>query len=465
MAGDSTDPYNPSGPYHPRYREYIGMTSSRTIRSLSAFALITAALALTACEAPAADQETEEQLTERARGIHDRVITLDTHDDISPANFTADRNYTTDLGNQVNLPKMEEGGLDVAWFVVYVGQGELTDAGYAAATAEALEKFEAIHRLAEEIAPDRIEIAYDSDHVRRIVASGKKVAMIGVENAYQVGLDLSNIERFYDLGGRYMSLSHNGHSQFSDSNTGERDDVWLYGGLSDIGRDAIAEMYRVGLMIYVSHPSKEAMLQMIELSQAPLIASHSSARAMNDVSRNLDDEQLRLMAENGGVVQTVAFASYVNSDKANARRSAEQEVLQGVADEMGFEMLPFREVFSLPEAEREAYMERYQGLRDDAAPRLAELDAVAPPVDVADFVDHIDYLVELIGLDHVGISSDFDGGGGVEGWNDASETFNVTLELLRRGYSEEDIGKLWSGNLLRVMDEVQAVAARIQAGG
>lgn len=289
--------------------------------------------------------------------------------------------------------------------------------------------------------------------------------MIGVENAYQVGTDLSNIERFYELGGRYMSLSHNGHSQFSDSNTGERDDVWLHGGLSDIGREAIAEMNRVGLMIDVSHPSKQAMLQMIELSEAPLIASHSSARAMNDVSRNLDDEQLRLMAENGGVVQTVAFASYVNSDKANARRSAEQEVLQTVADEIGFEMLPRREVYSLPEAEREAYMERYEGLRDNAAPRLAELDAMAPPVDVADFVNHIDYLVELIGLDHVGISSDFDGGGGVEGWSDASETFNVTLELVRRGYSEEEIGRLWSGNLLRVMDEVQATAVRIQAGG
>ena len=442
------------------------MITTRTFRSLSALTLLTSALVLTACDQGVPEQESEEQLVERARGIHDRVITLDTHDDISPANFTAERNYTTDLGNQVNLPKMEEGGLDVAWFVVYVGQGELNAAAYEAATAEAIEKFEAIHRLAEEIAPDRIEIAYDSDDVRRIAASGKKVAMIGIENSYQLGTDLSNIERFYDLGGRYMSLSHNGHSQYSDSNTGERDDVWLHGGLSDLGREAVAEMNRVGMMIDVSHPSKDAIVQMIELSRAPLIASHSSARAMNDVSRNLDDEQLRLMAENGGVVQTVAFASYVNSEKANARRSAEQEVIQGVADEIGFEMIPFREVFSLPDAEREAYMERYQGLRDEAAPRIAaEVDAVAPPVDVADFVDHIDYLVELIGLDHVGISSDFDGGGGVEGWNDASETFNVTLELVRRGYTEEQIGQMWSGNLLRVMDETQAIAAEIQAGG
>lgn len=443
------------------------MISTRTFRSLSALTLLTSALVLTACDpaGPPAGEETEEQLVERARGIHDRVITLDTHDDISPANFTAERNYTEDLGNQVNLPKMEAGGLDAAFFVVYVGQGELNAEGYAAATASALGHFEAIHRLTEEIAPDRIELALNSDDVRRIAASGKKVAMIGIENSYQLGTDLGNVERFYDLGGRYISLSHNGHSQYSDSNTGERDDVWLHNGLSDLGREAIAEINRVGLMIDVSHPSKQAMLQMIELSQAPLIASHSSARALNDVSRNLDDEQLRLMAENGGVVQTVAFASYVNSEKAAARGAAEREVMAEVAAEAGFEMLPRRDVYGLPEADRVAYVAEYEALQETAGPRMAAIDATAPPVDVSDFADHIDYLVNLIGLDHVGISSDFDGGGGVEGWSDASETFNVTLELVRRGYTEEQIAQLWSGNLLRVMDEVQAVAARIQADG
>ena len=185
--------------------------------------------------------ESEAALVERAREIHDRVITLDTHDDISPRNFTAERNYTMDLSNQVTLPKMEAGGLDVSWMVVFVGQGELNEAGYARAHQAAIDKFDAIHRLAEEIAPDRIEIAYTSDDVRRIVASGKKVAMIAIENAYQVGLDLDNIKKFHDLGGRYMSLAHNGHSQFSDSNTGERDGVWLYNGLSELGRQAVAE--------------------------------------------------------------------------------------------------------------------------------------------------------------------------------------------------------------------------------
>ena len=184
--------------------------------------------------------ETEAELAARARGIHERVITLDTHNDISMRNFTPERNYTSDLGNQVNLTKMEEGGLDVSWLIVFTGQGDLDDASYAAAYEKAIASFDAIHWLTEEAAPDLIELAYTSDDVRRIHGAGKKVAMIGIENAYPVGLDLDNIRDFAERGGRYMSLSHNGHSQFADSNTGERDDVWLRGGLIDLGRDAIA---------------------------------------------------------------------------------------------------------------------------------------------------------------------------------------------------------------------------------
>ena len=408
-------------------------------------------------------EETEAQLIERARGIHDRVITLDTHNDISVSNFTPERNYTTDLGNQVNLPKMEEGGLDVAWFVVYTGQGDLDEAGYAAAYENAIAKFDAIHWLTEEAAPDRIELAYTSDDVRRINGEGKKVAMIAIENAYPVGLDLDNIRDFAERGGRYMSLSHNGHSQFADSNTGERDDVWLYGGLSDLGRQAVVEMNKWGIMIDLSHPAKTSNLQTMELSRAPVMASHSSARAMNDVSRNLDDEELHALAANGGVVQTVAFSSYVNSAKNTAHREAMGVIEAEIAAEMDFEMLDRRTAFSLPDDERIAYFERYRDVRERAAARVGEVAATAPPVDVADFVDHIDYMVNLIGLEHVGISSDFDGGGGVHGWNSAAETFNVTLELVRRGYTEEEIGMIWSGNLLRVLDEVQRIAAEMQA--
>jgi membrane dipeptidase len=415
--------------------------------------------------APTDDADTEPSLVERARGIHERVITLDTHDDINADNFTAERNYTMDLPTQVTIPKMEAGGLDVAWFIVYVGQGELTDEGFTNATAQAMEKFDAIHRLTEDIAPDRIELALTSDDVRRIAASGKKVAMIGIENAYQVGTDLDNIRVFAERGGRYMSLAHNGHSQFSDSNTGERDDVWLHNGLSDIGREAVGEMNRWGIMIDISHPSKPAIMEMLELSRAPVIASHSSARAMFDHSRNLDDEQLMAVKANGGVVQTVAFRSYLDGDKHRAWQEATNAVVASVAEEMGFEMVEgFEAIRAMDEGERETYMAGLAEVRAAAAPRIAA-EVEADPVDVSDFVDHIDYMVELIGLEHVGISSDFDGGGGVTGWDDASETFNVTLELVRRGYTEEEIGMLWSGNLLRVLDEVQRVAAEIQAEG
>ena len=430
-------------------------------------ALLSFPLLLIACGGGEVAQESEVDLVNRARGIHERVITLDTHDDINTSNFTADRNYTMDLGNQVNLPKMEEGGLDVAFLIAFVGQGELTEEGYARAHAQAIEKFDAVHRLTEEIAPDRIELALTSDDVRRIAASGKKVAMIGIENAYQVGTDLSNIADFQARGGRYMSLAHNGHSQFSDSNTGERDGVWLHNGLSDLGRQAIAEMNRVGIMVDISHPSKDAIMQMFEVTRAPVIASHSSARALNDVSRNLDDEQLMALKENGGVVQTVAFRSYINSEKNNANRQAVQVLEASIAEEMGFEILGGRGALQgLSEGARNEYSTRMDEVRQRAASRTEEeVTNTAPPVDVADFVNHIDYMVDLIGLEHVGISSDFDGGGGVEGWNDSSETFNVTLELVRRGYTEEEIGMLWSGNLLRVLDEVQAIAAQIQAEG
>ena len=409
-------------------------------------------------------QESERDLVATARAIHDRVITIDTHNDINPSNFSAERNYTMDLNTQVNIPKMESGGLDVSWMIVYVGQGPLNPDGYANAYDTAIAKFEAIHRLAEEIAPEQIEIAYTSEDVRRIAASGKKVAMIGIENAYPIGLDLSNIRKFQERGGRYMSLAHNGHNQLSDSNTGERDDIWMHNGLSDLGKQAVAEMNRWGIMVDISHPSKEAIMQMIELSKAPVMASHSSARSLNDVSRNLDDEQLKAVQANGGVVQTVAFSSYVDSDKNTRNREALTALQQEVASELGIELLDRSAMRSMSAEERSSYATKMEAVNELTAPRISEeVNSDAPPVDVADFVNHIDYLVDLIGIDHVGISSDFDGGGGVEGWNDASETFAVTLELVQRGYTEADIAKLWGENLLRVLDEVQRIASEIQS--
>tara|TARA_B100001105_G_C22396962_1_gene447231 strand:+ start:2357 stop:3589 length:1233 start_codon:yes stop_codon:yes gene_type:complete len=345
------------------------------------------------------------KLFEKANKIHNNIITLDTHCDINLKNFTDSINYSQNLNTQCNIPKMEAGGLDVAWFIVYTGQGELNEKGYKKAYDNAILKFNAIHNLVDNYASEKIELALTSDDVREIHKKGKRVAMIGVENGYPIGLDIKNVEKFYNMGARYMSLAHNGHSQLSDSNTGEYDGIYLHNGLSKLGIEVIREMNRLGIMIDISHPSKEAIRQMIRLSKAPVIASHSSARSLCDHSRNLDDEQLAWIKNNGGVVQTVAFKSYLNSEKINNNIS----------------------------------------------------------VNVSDFVNHIDYLVNTIGINHVGISSDFDGGGGIEGWNDASETFNITLELVRRNYSEVEIEKLWSGNLLRVLDEVSETAIKLQA--
>ncbi|MBD3617397.1 MAG: membrane dipeptidase [Gracilimonas sp.] len=401
----------------------------------------------------------DQEIFEKAMGIHERVITLDTHVDINVDNFTEETNYTQRLNTQVDLPKMEEGGLDVVWLIVYTGQDTLSEEGYADAYENAISKFDAIHRLTEEIAPDQIELATTSEDVRRIIAEGKKVAMIGVENAYPVGEDLSRIEEFYNRGARYMSLTHNGHNQFGDSNTGEGDGEWKHDGLSDLGREAIAEMNRVGIMIDISHPAKTTNMQTMELSKAPVIASHSSARNVYNHSRNLSDDELLKLKENGGVVQTVAFRGYVDGEKHAAWQEASRTILEEEAEKIGLELLNWGDIREMDAAEREEYMEMYRTAQDNAEPRIeAEVNEIAPPVNVADFVDHIDYMVELIGIEHVGISSDFDGGGGVYNWMDASETFNVTHELVKRGYSEEEIEMLWSGNLLRVLDEVQAVA-------
>jgi membrane dipeptidase len=438
---------------------------------------------------PSVGAQNDEALITRARAIHQRVITLDTHDDISPANFTVERNYTQDLPTQVNLPKMVAGGLDAAFFIVYVGQGPLTPEGYDNAYKQAIAKFDAVDLLTKKIAPDRIELALTAADVRRIDKAGKKVALIGVENGYPLGdasTAIKRVREFYDRGARYLSLAHNGHSQLADSNNGEASGQWAHNGLSELGKQVVAEMNRVGIMVDISHPSKQANMQAIALSKAPVIASHSSARALCDHSRNMDDELLLALKKNGGVVQTVAFSSYVKTPPpASAERQAALATLE---QELGLPAgslgrggrggggrggrgrgdaaaAPGRGAAATAQAEGRgrggALAQLSDEKRAEAQKRLDEINAKFPPpprANVKDFVDHIDYIVKKIGIDHVGISSDFDGGGGVEGWNDASETFNVTLELVRRGYTEEQIGKIWSGNLLRVMEEVRQAA-------
>ena len=427
---------------------------------------------VTAQEPPAGAKD-DAALVAKARAIHDRVIALDTHNDINPSNFTAERNYTQDLGNQVNLPKMFKGGLDVSFMIVYVGQNRtpegFTAAGFDNAYKQASEKFDAIHRLTKELAPNQIELALTSADVRRINKAGKKVAMIGVENGYSLGDEktaLARVKEFQERGARYLSLAHNGHSQLADSNTGEADGVWLHNGLSPLGKQVVAELNRVGIMVDISHPSKQSNLQAIALSKAPVIASHSGARALCDHSRNLDDELLLALKKNGGVAQAVALAAYV---KTPAPPSAERTAaIEKLAAE-----------FNVPASAvgrggggggrgrggQSPLAALSEEKRTELRAKLDDLNAKFPPpprANVKDFVDHIDYIVKKIGIDHVGISSDFDGGGGIDGWADAGETFNVTLELVRRGYTEAQIAKIWSGNLLRVLDRVQTVARDLQ---
>ncbi len=392
-----------------------------------------------ASSAPAGEEET-------ARGIHDRVLALDTHVDI-PFNYATPEADPGKRGeSQVDLPKMEEGGLDAAFFIVYVGQTERTEANYAKAKADAMTKFDAIHRMTEKMYPDRIELAKSADDVVRIHESGKLVAAIGIENGYVIGKDLGLLAKYHELGARYITLAHGGHNDIADSSTPQKglgDAEEEHGGLSGFGRKVVAEMNRLGIMVDVSHISKKSMLQAVEASKAPVIGSHSSTRALADVPRNMDDEQLKVLAAKGGVMQTVALGSFVKNppEKQDAMKKLFEETgISGMGD-----------LSSLSEEKRGSFDRKRK-----------EIDARFPPATVSDFVDHIDHAVEVMGIDHVGISSDFDGGGGIEGWNNAAETLNVTRELVRRGYAEPQIAKLWSGNLLRVWREVERVAREMQ---
>lgn len=349
-------------------------------------AVFAVGLALVACGAPGPDQ------------IHADSIPFDSHVDI-PFDFATENADALTGDLQVNLQKMAAGGMDAAFFIVYVGQTERTESNYAEAAAAAMTKFDAIHRMTETY-PEQIGLAESADDVARLVEAGRLVAAIGIENGYVIGTDLDLLDRYHELGARYMTLVHNGHNDIADSaqpNQDFGDGATEHGGVSDFGARVIERMNDLGIMVDISHASKAAALEAMELSAAPVIASHSSVRALTDHVRNMDDESLIRLRDNGGVIQIVAYPAYIGGDE---------------------------------------------------------------PKTVSDLVDHIDYVVDLIGIDHVGISSDFGGGGGIEGWNDATETPNVTAELVRRGYSAEEINLLWAGNLIRVWNEVERVAAQ-----
>ena len=387
-----------------------------------------------------------------AKELQKKIITIDTHTDI-PTFFASPR-YDVSKSNPppilVDLPRMKSGGLDAVFFIAYVDQTKRDATGYAEAASEAFAKFAAIHRMTDELYSKDVGLALTSADIRRIHGEGKSVALIGIENGYSIGKDLSLMDAYYALGARYFGLVHNGHNDIADSaqprkDLGDKtnDEGGEHGGLSDFGRKAIARANDLGLMVDVSHSAKSTTLQAIAASRVPIIASHSAVFALNPHPRNMSDEEMKALAAKGGVIQIVAFDEYLKP------MDPEKKKLRGaLAKSLGFTSLDA--IFDADAATKKKFFDG-----------IAELNKKYPRADVKLLVDHIDYAVKLIGVDHVGIASDFQGGGGIEGWSDASETHHVTEELIRRGYSDEDIAKIWGGNLMRVMDEV--AAARVSA--
>jgi len=395
--------------------------------------------------APAADP-----VRAKSDAIHAKVLTLDTHVDMRNGDYGV-----LTPGQKVDLVKMQQGGMKGVFLAVFVGQRPAFDAAaYKAAYDSAMRQFDALDALTQKTRPDLCAFAASPAEVERVAKTGKRVIMTGLENGYPVGEDLANVKAFYDRGARYISLTHSGHNQIGDSSSDRNPP--RHGGLSPFGRQVVAEMNRLGMMVDVSHSAASTFWDVVKISKAPIIASHSGCKAVHDVDRNLDNDQLRAVAKSGGVVQIVALGSYLKADspeRAEAIRTLREELGMPAGGRGRMGGPPAQSMSPEQQAEaqkrRAAYMER-----------MRAIDAKFPPATLKDFVDHLDHAVKVAGPDHVGIGTDFDGGGGILGFNDASEAPNVTAELVRRGYSERDIEKIWGGNLLRVWRAVDAFAAR-----
>ncbi len=381
----------------------------------------------------------ESKLDRKAHNIHQKILTIDTHCDtpmrLSRPEFEIGERHDPDAqGGRVDLVRMQEGGLDAMFFAVFVWQGERTPDGNAKAKASTLRTLNAIRAsIARHI--HLAEIAYSPDEILQIVRKNKRAILIGLENGYGIGNDLSLIKNYYDLGVRYITLCHMKNNDICDS----ANDSTEYGGLSEFGRQVIHEMNRVGMLIDVSHISDTAFYDVLEFSQAPVFASHSGCRAICDNPRNLSDEMLKALAEKDGVVQINLYTGYIKSGIENAARDSALNVYWTKYPDLDEMNLDQRLI---------AYHER-DILEKQYPPRLAS---------VADLVDHIDHVVRLIGIEHVGIGSDFDGGGALKDCLDVSQMENITRELVRRGYTEKEIAKIWGGNFLRVWKSARAIA-------
>ena len=371
--------------------------------------------------------------------VYGQYLTLDSHIDIP---FDYMDNPKHDPGNstemQVDFSKMREGGLDSGFFIVYVGQSNLTDDGFKKAKDQAMLKFKAIHKMIQTY-PDKILLALKPNDIRNAKEKGKISAAIGIENGYIIGKNINLLEDFYNLGARYITLAHIGHNQISDSSIPKKslnDASEIHGGLSSFGKEVISKMNQLGIMVDISHISDKAALQAIKLSQTPVIASHSSARAIANHPRNLSDNIIKKIANKNGVIQVVAFSSYieVNKERNNAINSLRKFIVNLTGDKI--------------------FIYRKHTKHPQYKIKMDEINRDFPLPSVDKFVDHVDYIVNLVGINYVGISSDFGGGGGIDGWMDASQTKNITLALLERGYSKNDIKKIWSENFLRVWTDV-----------
>jgi membrane dipeptidase len=381
--------------------------------------------------------DSEQKILKKADKIHAAVLTVDTHCDtpmrLSRSGF--------DLGVRnndgcVDFPRMFEGGLNAEFFAVYLGQGPRDDETNQRIYERTLGIFEAIHANVKKNS-SMAEIALTPDDAYRLKREGKIAAYIGLENGYAIGRDLKKIEEYYNLGMRYITLSHSSNNDICDSSTDRNGPE--HGGLSAFGEEVVAEMNRLGIMVDVSHISDDSFYDVMAITKAPVIASHSSCRALCESPRNLDDKMLMALKENGGVIQICILSSYLKVPEPNP--------------ELDSRMTEIRERYA---AMGELSDEQRRSRSEEISAARRELEKIA---NVADAVDHIDHVVQVIGIDHVGIGTDFDGGGGIDGCRTVADMKNITIELVRRGYSKSEIEKIWGGNVMRVFREVERVAA------
>ncbi len=383
----------------------------------------------------------KQDLNKKAEKIHEEIVSIDTHTD-TPLNFLdpdfdiGKWNNFEETRSRVDFPRMKAGKLDAVFMAVFIGQGKRSEEGNLKAKNRALEIFNALHEKIS-LYPEQAEIALNADDVYRIKKTGKRAVYIGVENGYPIGNNIDNIKEFYDLGARYITLCHTKNNDICDSSTDKKGPE--FNGLSEFGEEVVKEMNRLGMIIDVSHISDSAYYDILKRTNVPIIASHSSIRAICDNPRNFDDNMLYALKDNGGVIQICILSDYIKTPAPYPERDSAFQAIR----------IKYNHFDDLTE-------EQYH----EAVIEWRETDRKFPKelATVSDVVDHIDYVVKTIGIDYVGIGTDFDGGGGVEGCIDASEMKNITVELLKRGYNKEEIKKIWGENFLRVFRKVQIKA-------